>query len=229
MKICTAINCQNHFYAKNVCRKHYKKLVKYGDPNKSINEHHNGCSITDCDRPHKGKSYCSIHYDQWKLHGDPLKWVKEKHGMESSTEYASWRHIKDRCLNPNDAKYSYYGGRGIGMCDEWRKSFNSFYRDMGKKPHVSYSIDRIDVNGNYEPSNCRWASPYTQAVNRRLQRSNTTGFVGVSKAKNKWIAYITFYGDKIYLGSHGSPDDAAYMRDQYAMQLDKDIPLNFEY
>jgi hypothetical protein len=72
-----------------------------------------------------------------------------------------------RCTNPKDPRWKWYGARGITVCDRWRHSFESFFTDMGPRPSASLSIDRIDSLGNYEPGNCRWADATTQARNRR--------------------------------------------------------------
>jgi hypothetical protein len=95
---------------------------------------------------------------------------KVKHGMARSPEYNIWVKMKSRCYNEKDPKYSYYGGRGIKVCRQWDESFDAFFSDMGKKPSREHSIDRIDVNGNYEPSNCRWATAKTQSRNKRNHR-----------------------------------------------------------
>ena len=88
------------------------------------------------------------------------------HGMSNTKEHRAWRHIKERCLNMNSKSYPQYGGRGIKMCDRWRDSFENFFADMGKAPGPEYSIDRINVNGDYEPTNCRWADIITQRRNK---------------------------------------------------------------
>lgn len=88
------------------------------------------------------------------------------HGMTRQREYRSWQAMKERCHNPSHWKYKDYGGRGIAVCNRWLNSFENFYEDMGKCP-ARFTLDRINIDGNYEPSNCRWADAVTQAKNRR--------------------------------------------------------------
>jgi hypothetical protein len=76
----------------------------------------------------------------------------------------------DRCSKPSQESYRLYGERGVTVCERWRESFENFLGDMGRKPTSSHSIDRIDVEGNYEPSNCRWATPKQQGRNKRTNR-----------------------------------------------------------
>lgn len=88
-----------------------------------------------------------------------------KHGMEGTPTYNSWTQMKRRCLNQNTDSYKYYGARGISICNRWLK-FENFLADMGCRPEGK-TLDRIDVNGNYEPRNCRWAELKVQMRNRR--------------------------------------------------------------
>lgn len=88
------------------------------------------------------------------------------HGLSNTRTYRIWKGIIKRCENPSASGYYKYGGRGIRVCDRWRTDYLHFLHDMGECPE-GRSIDRVDCNGNYEPSNCRWATPKTQANNTR--------------------------------------------------------------
>jgi len=102
-----------------------------------------------------------------------------------SPEYIAWTSIKTRCLNPNDAHYPNYGGRGITICDAWRHSFAMFLADVGRRPSAQHSIDRIDnAHGHYEPGNVRWTTSQEQAHNRRTNRLIT--FQDVTQCLSVW-------------------------------------------
>ncbi len=97
---------------------------------------------------------------------------KTRHGMSYTAEHRCWCKIKERCHNPKSKDWPDYGGRGISVCAEWLSSFEAFFAHIGPKPDPTYSIDRIDVNGNYEPGNVRWADAVTQSRNRRPRHNN---------------------------------------------------------
>lgn len=94
--------------------------------------------------------------------------ARSRHGMWQSKEYVCWQQMKSRCLNSNNKHYANYGGRGVTVCPQWVGSFEQFYADVGPAPDVPRaSLDRIDVDGNYEPDNVRWTTPRVQSNNRR--------------------------------------------------------------
>lgn len=94
-----------------------------------------------------------------------LSAASTKHGMHRSVEYQAWLGMRQRCSNPNDARYADYGGRGITVCARW-SVFANFFSDMGERSD-GLSLDRIDNEGNYEPGNCRWATRSEQQLNKR--------------------------------------------------------------
>lgn len=108
--------------------------------------------------------------------------VHTKHGMVNTGTYKSWSCMKSRCFHKSTPLYKNYGGRGITVCDRWL-DFNNFLLDMGERPKGK-SLDRIDVNKNYEPSNCRWATVIEQANN--TTRNHNITFNGVCKTLTQW-------------------------------------------
>ena len=92
------------------------------------------------------------------------------HGLSKTPEYKSWKAMKERCLRNSDTYFAKYGGRGIKICERWLNDFNNFYTDMGCRPTLTHTLDRIDINGNYEPSNCKWSTPKEQNNNKTNNR-----------------------------------------------------------
>jgi hypothetical protein len=100
--------------------------------------------------------------------------ANRRHGMSKSPEYTVWQAMRGRCQDPIDPSYERYGGRGIKVCERWQ-TFENFLVDMGKRPSLQHTLDRRDNNGDYEPSNCRWATAREQQLNRRDSRYLTLG------------------------------------------------------
>lgn len=107
------------------------------------------------------------------LNKETMSKIATTHGLsphsspETRKEYASWSGLIGRCYNLRNKKYPSYGGRGITVCREWRDSFVTFLTDMGKAPTPIHTVGRIDNDGDYEPSNCRWETPLQQGRNKR--------------------------------------------------------------
>ena len=94
---------------------------------------------------------------------------KERHGLNKTPEHRAWVSMRQRCNNQSKKEYPHYGGRGIKVCLRW-SYFLNFLADVGNRPSSGHSIDRIDVNGNYEPCNVRWATKQEQIENTRVAR-----------------------------------------------------------
>ena len=121
-------------------------------------------------------------------------------GIKQRTpEYVSWGEMKQRCYNKSNKDFKNYGGRGICVCDEWRNSYPTFLEDMGRRPSSKHSIDRIDNNDYYKPSNCRWATITEQNRNKGtsivkswilaeelgVTRKTATGYIGAVRRKDE--------------------------------------------
>jgi hypothetical protein len=173
----------------------------------------NQCNLEGCDRKQRAKGFCSRHYTQFRKGklGDTIE-IKQD-GRTSHPLYNGWRGMKQRCFDVNSTQFKYYGGRGITVCERWLNSFAAFLEDMGERPK-NHTLDRINNDGNYEPSNCRWASQTEQNINKGMQTNNTSGVKGVywSKVANKWSAKITVNKKHIHLGVFSKKEDARKAR-----------------
>ena len=125
------------------------------------------------------------------IHRESTRLINYRHGAAAdrthTREYKSWSKAKSRCNTASDPKYPIYGGRGISMCAKWADSFENFLKDLGPCPE-GRTLDRIDVNGGYEPGNCRWATAKEQACNKRANIEIT--YNGTTMIMSQWADFL---------------------------------------
>lgn len=142
--------------------------------------------------------------------GCVLKEAITKHGGWNKSSYNTWRAMIRRCTNPKDKDYPRYGGKGVTVCSEWL-DYATFAKDVGE-PVGDETLDRINVYGNYEPSNCQWAGLTQQARNVRVRENSESGVTGVVLYKNKYYATITVKKKKYYSKVFNTIEEAATAR-----------------
>jgi hypothetical protein len=130
------------------------------------------------------------------LSRDRIENLNKKHGLSGTIEYNCWIRMKRRCCNPKDRKFKDYGGRGILVCARWVNSFESFLKDIGKRPSSMHSLGRINNDGNYEPGNVRWELPIEQANNCRSNHKIL--YNGKNLTISQWGRIIGTSPDNIY-------------------------------
>lgn len=131
--------------------------------------------------------------------------LNRTHGKSRTPEYRVWKGMRGRCLNANNPKFPNYGGRGIRITERW-ENFDAFLSDMGRRPSSRHSIDRIDVDGDYCPDNCRWATSEEQAINRTDTKYIDTpeGVMPMKVAANRYgLNYMTLKS-RVRKGKTGS-------------------------
>ena len=130
----------------------------------------------------------------WSSESDKYKVKIDHQDAIHHPLYSVWRSMINRCTCETSQSYKHYGGRGISICQEWLDSFHTFVKDMGERPKGA-SIDRINVNGNYEPSNCRWATRKEQQSNKRNNVLIT--YDGITKTLKAWSDELGVKSDTI--------------------------------
>jgi hypothetical protein len=139
-------------------------------------------NLTSANSKRCSKCAKAIRGEKIKTHGGSV--ARKEIEPEKYKTYTIWHAMKSRCFNVNDKRYDDYGGRGITVCERWTHSFQNFLEDMGIRPSDDFQIDRINNDGNYEPSNCRWASRIENASNKRNNRVITA--FGKTQTLQSW-------------------------------------------
>lgn len=156
--------------------------------------------------------------------------VHSPHGLARHPLYSTWKNMRSRCLDKSNSKYENYGGRGISICKEWLDVKN--FIEWAESTYVEgMSLDRIDNDGNYEPSNCRWADITTQSINKGVRKDNTSGFVGVHLdiKTQMWITQISYHNKIHKLGKFVSIEEAVQTRDNYIIENNLPHKLSKDY
>lgn len=163
------------------------------------------CTFNDCSDYVHGHGYCSKHY-RLLVASDYVY----------PPGYNTWVSMKSRCYNTSHGRYKDYGGRGIKVCERWIESFQNFIDDMGNKPGKDYSLDRIDNNGNYEPSNCRWATREQQQANTRQIKYGYPGIIKLDTLSGiTWMVRKKINGSSKHLGKFKSLEEAINFKKNY--------------
>lgn len=138
-------------------------------------------------------------------------------GVTKSPHYKRWSHMRSRCYVSTSSEYFRYGEKGIRVCDEWIMDFYAYEKYILSLPNAgkpTYTVDRIDSEGNYEPGNLRWASKTTQSQNCRISSNNKSGHTGVCwhKVAKKWRTYIMVNRKHIHIGMFTNKSKAVAAR-----------------
>ena len=150
-----------------------------------------------------------------------------KHGLTETRQYTIWLSIKNRCTKKSHKFHSKYKGM---LPDKW-KTFDGFWEDMSEDYSDLLTIDRIDNSKGYSKENCRWTSRFVQNQNRGKIKRNKTGIMGVSEhptSKGRFVANVTAFGKRYYLGFYENPIVAGIVRDTFIVMNGFNQQLNFE-
>ena len=195
------------------------KVLSYATDKSKARRHYWNC-ICDCGNIKTIRSDALISGKTLScgcLQKEKVKALSFKHGKSKTRVYKIWEGVIARVNNSSNARYHRYGGRGITVCEEWLQ-FENFYKDMGEPPTNKHEIDRIDNDGNYEPSNCRWVLPIQNTYNKGARTTSTSQYKGVhyDKNRNKWVARVHKDNKKVFFKRFETEIEAAQAYNEQA-------------
>lgn len=170
------------------------------------------------------KGMCGLHYKRYYKYKDINKTKKVEDGRVNHPLYRTHMNMLNRCTNPNNPKYHRYGGRGIEVSERWSKypeGFWNFVKDMGDRPEDT-TLDRINNNGNYDRSNCRWATAQVQQSNKSVHKTGVPG-VYIRKDTGAYVANLRIDGKRILEKSFHTMEEAREARAKALEIYAKDI------
>ena len=191
--------------------------TEYPTENSKQKSHYGLFKCQYCDKEYKTILSC-VRRGESRSCGCLLGTTK-KHGLSRHRLYDVWKHMIERCHNIKHKQYVDYGGRGIKVCEEWH-DIRNFVKDMYPTYKEGLSLDRIDNNKGYSPDNCRWADAITQSMNKRLSKSNTTGYRGVQVRGKGYRVRITNKGKLFNVGSFKTLEEAVEARNKFIIEND---------
>ena len=150
------------------------------------------------------------------------------HGLKKHKGYMVHNDMMRRCYNERTSGYQNYGGRGITVCEEWLNVVG-FISWFDSNYIEGFTLDRIDNDKGYNPDNCRFADKVTQALNQRIKKSNTSGFVGISAVGKKWSVRIRVLKKEQYIGTFKTKEEAVQARDNYIIENNLPHKLSTDY
>ena len=160
--------------------------------------------------------------------GCQRKGINKTHGLKKHKGYKVHNDMMRRCYNERTSGYQNYGGRGLTVCEEWLNVVG-FITWFDSNYIEGFTLDRIDNDKGYSPENCRFADKVTQALNQRIKKSNTSGFVGISAVGKKWSARIRIFNKEQWIGTFNTIEEAVQARDQYIIENNLPHKLSTDY